>query len=553
MEEKADSYDIGARYYEGRGVKVNKVEAAKWFRKAAEENHVTAQYSLAVCYDIGDGVIKDKTEAVKWFRKAAEQGSKLAQKRLIALKLESSTTAKQQGRYLDALADSEYCLELDPNYEPAITNKKNIPQAIVQNRETVNKPHIFSLSSIGSALLLPYSLTKKLVSFGLQFFPTTLWNYSATESLIIPNTLTENSVTSERQNFAGRLIQKRGSNPFQKNMREEEFNQVTEKESQLQVEIDHLRKALHEKNTLTDELERQTKNLDQERQQVRCLAESLDEQKQKTTTLEDDLAKTFLKIKSLKTSLEKQKKESQIRSSRIEQLEKDLTKHQRKSDASENFILKQTRQINKLSKEVEYLQEQIEILQQDLEQGNALKKQYDLQTQELYKNSRRISQLEEELKEKKHKIAALEEQIRITKNQASAQQVKLEKADGLRRKIEEETNLNKQLSAQISNLEKILREQIDKTVSLKHELEPRDLLISQLKQVNDQLSSQLQTFLIQFRENYSLRELCNAQAQQIHFLQGELARSYQHPLVLQPTVLMEGEQVAQLKEQLRQM
>lgn len=79
MEEEKDPYNIGARYYEGRGVEVDKVEAAKLFRSAAEEGHVTAQYRLAVCYELGDGVNQDKAESFKWYQEAAKQRHIIAQ------------------------------------------------------------------------------------------------------------------------------------------------------------------------------------------------------------------------------------------------------------------------------------------------------------------------------------------------------------------------------------------------------------------------------------------------------------------------------------------
>ena len=56
----------------------DKAEAVKWFRKAADRWHSSAQYNLGVCYLKGDGIEKDKEEAVKWFRKAAENGHKKA-------------------------------------------------------------------------------------------------------------------------------------------------------------------------------------------------------------------------------------------------------------------------------------------------------------------------------------------------------------------------------------------------------------------------------------------------------------------------------------------
>ena len=57
----------------------------KWYRKAAEQGQVDAQYNLGSFYRKGWGVPKDYAEAVKWYRKAAEQGdedAKAALKRL---------------------------------------------------------------------------------------------------------------------------------------------------------------------------------------------------------------------------------------------------------------------------------------------------------------------------------------------------------------------------------------------------------------------------------------------------------------------------------------
>ena len=50
------------------------VEAAKWYRKAAEQNNADAQYNLAICYERGDGGAEDWVEAYKWLLLAARQG-----------------------------------------------------------------------------------------------------------------------------------------------------------------------------------------------------------------------------------------------------------------------------------------------------------------------------------------------------------------------------------------------------------------------------------------------------------------------------------------------
>ena len=56
--------------------------AAKWFRLAAEQGHVSAQAVLGEMYESGRGVPQDYSEAAKWHHLAAEQGHAVAQSRL---------------------------------------------------------------------------------------------------------------------------------------------------------------------------------------------------------------------------------------------------------------------------------------------------------------------------------------------------------------------------------------------------------------------------------------------------------------------------------------
>ncbi|MEZ5563981.1 MAG: tetratricopeptide repeat protein [Gammaproteobacteria bacterium] len=50
------------------------VEAAYWYRLAAEQGHAAAQLHLGLMYDTGDGVEKDEAVAAEWYRQAAGQG-----------------------------------------------------------------------------------------------------------------------------------------------------------------------------------------------------------------------------------------------------------------------------------------------------------------------------------------------------------------------------------------------------------------------------------------------------------------------------------------------
>ena len=53
-------------------------EAVKWYRKAAEQEESSAQYSLGLSYANGEGVAKDPVRALMWFMNAAESGNETA-------------------------------------------------------------------------------------------------------------------------------------------------------------------------------------------------------------------------------------------------------------------------------------------------------------------------------------------------------------------------------------------------------------------------------------------------------------------------------------------
>ena len=58
------------------------MQAASWYRKAAEQGYANAQSALGIFYAKGEGLAKDSVQAVLWFRKAAEQGNAIAQSAL---------------------------------------------------------------------------------------------------------------------------------------------------------------------------------------------------------------------------------------------------------------------------------------------------------------------------------------------------------------------------------------------------------------------------------------------------------------------------------------
>ena len=80
QDDAAAQNNLGTFYFMGAGgVTQDKIEAARWYRLAAEQGHASAQFNLGSMYDIGDGVPQDDSETLHWFRLAAEQGHPTAQ------------------------------------------------------------------------------------------------------------------------------------------------------------------------------------------------------------------------------------------------------------------------------------------------------------------------------------------------------------------------------------------------------------------------------------------------------------------------------------------
>ena len=60
-------------YTRGQGCPPDYIEAAKWYRLAAEQGDTTAQFSLGLMYDEGEGVQQDIVIAHMWLDLAASK------------------------------------------------------------------------------------------------------------------------------------------------------------------------------------------------------------------------------------------------------------------------------------------------------------------------------------------------------------------------------------------------------------------------------------------------------------------------------------------------
>lgn len=71
---------VGDSYAAGKSVAQDYVQAAAWYRKAAEKGDAGGQIHLAALYrDGGKHFPRDMVQAAAWYRKAAEQGDAGAQ------------------------------------------------------------------------------------------------------------------------------------------------------------------------------------------------------------------------------------------------------------------------------------------------------------------------------------------------------------------------------------------------------------------------------------------------------------------------------------------
>ena len=72
---------LGRLYLRGNGVEQNVCESARWYHRAAVQGDRLAQHRLGEVYAT-DGALQDYTVAAWWYRRAAEQGHTGAQLRL---------------------------------------------------------------------------------------------------------------------------------------------------------------------------------------------------------------------------------------------------------------------------------------------------------------------------------------------------------------------------------------------------------------------------------------------------------------------------------------
>lgn len=86
----AAAFEIGIRWFEGRGVPADMAEAKRWFEIAFNEGSMPAAYRLGNMYEKGFGAPKDIAEARRYYTRAAEAGNIKAMHNLAVLAAEGA-------------------------------------------------------------------------------------------------------------------------------------------------------------------------------------------------------------------------------------------------------------------------------------------------------------------------------------------------------------------------------------------------------------------------------------------------------------------------------
>jgi localization factor PodJL len=79
------AYEVGSRWFDGRGVQTNTVEARRWFEIALSHGSAPAAYRLGNIYEKGYGTAKNGVEARRYYAIAAEAGHAKAMHNLAVL------------------------------------------------------------------------------------------------------------------------------------------------------------------------------------------------------------------------------------------------------------------------------------------------------------------------------------------------------------------------------------------------------------------------------------------------------------------------------------
>jgi hypothetical protein len=98
---------LGSLYYTGEGGVQNRLEAARWYRKASAKGDAESMHNLAVMYRFGNGLPVSYAEAVRWETASARRGFAPAQRTLGEVYLKGENYAEAVRWFRAAAAQND--------------------------------------------------------------------------------------------------------------------------------------------------------------------------------------------------------------------------------------------------------------------------------------------------------------------------------------------------------------------------------------------------------------------------------------------------------------
>ena len=139
-------FRLGSLYQQREsGLMQDDAQAAQWLRKAADQGLAEAQNALALAYAHGKGVAQDPAQAAEWFQKAVAQNDAQAMVNLAGLYSKGQGVNRDEKQAFTLVgkaadlgdADAEYQLGVD--YEQGLGTKKDKGQAIGWYRKAADQ------------------------------------------------------------------------------------------------------------------------------------------------------------------------------------------------------------------------------------------------------------------------------------------------------------------------------------------------------------------------------------------------------------------------------
>jgi TPR repeat protein len=139
-------FKLGSLYQQREsGLAQDDAQAAQWLHKAADQGLAEAQNALALAYLRGKGVQQDPAQAVDWFQKAVAQNDAQAMVNLAGLYSKGQGVGRDEKQAFTLvskaadLGDAEAEYQLGVNYEQGLGTKKDKGQAINWYRKAADQ------------------------------------------------------------------------------------------------------------------------------------------------------------------------------------------------------------------------------------------------------------------------------------------------------------------------------------------------------------------------------------------------------------------------------